>query len=297
MFWNVENYFDPKDDSIAMDDDFTPTGKMHWTWKRFCHKRDGIMKVIAAAGGKEWNLPVLVGLAEVEDDYVLYSLCKETPMRRWGYGFIHFDSPDRRGIDCALLYRNDRFVPFESCHISLSDSTKNIYTRDLLLVGGVLDGKDSIYVMVVHLPSKLGGAEAQRIRISALRRIRETMDSVMTRHPEAKGVVMGDFNADGHERLFGETLGLDEHGRNRQGWRDLLWDTPHTEGTYKYQNEWSCIDHILSNIEDMRGEIFAPSFLMTEDRTHQGLKPARTYLGPKYLGGLSDHLPIIGAMH
>ena len=118
-FWNVENYFDTQHDTLKEDMEFTPTGKNHWTAKRYADKRNKIYKMVAAM---QW--PVVVGLAEVENDRVLRDLCRYTPLRRYGYEFVHYESPDRRGVDCALLYRKELFTVFESQRIDVSDSTE-----------------------------------------------------------------------------------------------------------------------------------------------------------------------------
>lgn len=294
LFWNVENYFDPRHDTSKLDEQFTPEGELRWTWKRFYNKRNGIAKVIAAASGTEWQPPVIVGLAEVENDYTLYTLCSETPLRKLDYKYIHFESPDRRGIDCALLYRSSRFTPFLAHPISISDTSRDFYSRDLLIVGGRLDEEDSIYLIVCHLPSKLGGFAAGLHRKEAARILLHTMDTLQAHHPEAGIVVMGDFNMDSHEAEFQELFGMNPQGENPQGWKDLLWKIPKGTGSYKYHGLWNCIDHVISNIDGMTAEVFAPKFLLADDKTYHGLCPFRTYHAYRYQGGFSDHLPVLG---
>lgn len=131
--WNVENFFDVRDDTLTRDEEFTPQGENHWTWRRFADKRDKIYKTIAAMG-----YPAVVGLVEVENAEVLRQLCMGTPLRRKQYGFVHYDSPDPRGIDCALLYRSDAFRLLESRPLPLLHQP----TRDVLLATGVLPQGD-----------------------------------------------------------------------------------------------------------------------------------------------------------
>ena len=127
--WNVENLFDTRHDTMKDDCAFTPEGDNHWTSKRYQDKQNKIFKTIAAM---QW--PVVVGMAEVENDHVLRDLCRNTPLRKLGYDFVHFESPDQRGVDCALLYRKGLFDLFESTNIYVSDTTEGFYTRDILLV-------------------------------------------------------------------------------------------------------------------------------------------------------------------
>lgn len=290
-FWNVENYFDVVDDSTTLDDAFTPHGENHWTNARFEKKCNAIMKVFAAMGDTE--LPVMMGMAEVENDYVMSQLCNGTPLRKLGYDYVHFDSPDPRGIDCALVYNTRRFKPFYRSAINVSDSVSGFFTRDLLLVGGVIDKVDTLWAMVCHLPSKRGGILAEKHRLQILQKIRGIADSLMITYSASKVVIMGDFNADRREPTYMQGLNLDEEGRTASGLRDLLWQTPVDRGTYKYQGLWSVIDHVITNVEEAVAEIMEFDFLLVPDKTNKGMRVNRTYLGMRYQGGYSDHLPIV----
>lgn len=286
-FWNVENYFDTQHDTLKEDMEFTPTGKNHWTAKRYADKRNKIYKTIAAMG-----YPVAVGLAEVENDRVLRDLCRFTPLRRVGYEFVHYESADLRGIDCALLYRQDMFKVTESYPIVVADSTEQFYTRDILLVGGVLDKGDSCYLLVNHWPSKRNGDEAERRRRAIAQRLLRIMDSLQQSHPTALVLAMGDFNAAPEEDAISQGLGFGGGYHNSEGFYNLMYNIPKGEGSYKYRGAWSCIDQMIANRE-LEVEIFAPDYLLVEDSRYMGKKPFRTYTGMKYLSGFSDHLPII----
>lgn len=290
-FWNVENFFDTWKDTLKDDGSFTPEGDHHWVPRKYQKKKNNIYKTIAAM---RW--PVVVGLAEVENDYVLYDLCRNSPLRKMGYDFIHYESPDERGVDCALLYRADRFEVFMTGIVQVSDSTQGLYTRDVLLVGGVLrDAKgagDSCFVLVMHWPSKLGGAEAEGHRMAIARRVNETMDHLQRTHPGALVVAMGDLNATSDEAPVSQGLGFGGGLRNALGFYDLVNTLPKGQGSYKYQGQWQYIDHVIANRE-MPVEVFAPDFLLVDDETYLGRKPFRTYLGMRYVGGFSDHLPIL----
>lgn len=290
-FWNVENLFDTWHDTLKDDCAFTPEGDNHWTSKRYQDKQNKIFKTIAAM---QW--PVVIGMAEVENDHVLRDLCRNTPLRKLGYDFVHFESPDQRGIDCALLYRKGCFEVLEARSIYVSDTAEGFYTRDILLVGGVL--RDTVscgntcYILVNHWPSKRGGAEAERHRMEIAQLLLHTMDSLRSSHPAALVLAMGDFNASGNEEAISRGLGFGGGERNPEGFYNLTTQIPQGEGSYKYKDTWSCIDQAISN-RKLKVELFAPDFLLVDDEKYMGRKPFRTYTGMNYLGGYSDHLPIV----
>lgn len=270
--WNVENYFDTFDDTLTMDDDFTPKGESHWTQQRYREKRNVLSKTIAAMGA-----PDIMGLCEVENEKVVRELIEATALRKAKYGFVHFDSPDRRGIDCALLYRKERFQVLEAGAVSLSIPEKDYYTRDLLLVVGVTKAKDTLAMIVAHLPSKRGGGPASQQRERAMRKIETLRDSLL--HHCREVVVMGDFN---HQVAAGEGA-----------------------GSYKYQGTWEWIDQIFvferGGMTDWDAcgketRAFAAEWLLEEDPRWLGNKPFRCFLGGSYHGGVSDHLPIVRSL-
>ena len=158
MFLNCENLFDPEDDPLKDDDDYTPDGDYHWTRSRYWDKLDAVSKVIVAAD--EDLAPALVGLSEVENETVLNDLTARAALREAGYRFVMTDSPDRRGIDVALLYRRSyfRLLGQESLSVNLKPYGGGA-TRDILHVTGVLENFDTIDVYVCHWPSRYGGVE------------------------------------------------------------------------------------------------------------------------------------------
>ena len=302
VFWNVENLFDTYDDTARNDDAFTPTGENHWTNKRYNTKLTHIYKTLAAMGeisDSGLQMPLAVGMAEVENDKVLRDLCQGTPLRRFGYNFIHFDSPDRRGIDNALLYRIDLFTPFLSQNICVSDSSKHFFTRDILLVEGCTATSDTLIFIVVHLPSRRSD-DNDRHRRDIAQKLRYIMDTIAYAHPEAAIVTMGDFNASPQEPEMRNILMHD----NDSLFVNLM-DRSNDPGSYKYQGNWSFLDQIIVSANlttgdtlcpfrliDTKGSAFQASFLLKDDEKHLGQKPYRTYLGIRYLGGFSDHLPV-----
>lgn len=284
MFWNVENYFDTYDNPTTSDEEFTPTGDNRWSWKRFEKKRDDIAKTFLLAADEYGELPGIIGVAEIENKFVLDQLIEETPLARAGYRYIHKDSPDSRGIDVALLYREEKFKPIHTTYIEAS-----FPTRDVLYTKGVVEGKDTIHIMVNHWPSKRGNESSsgkKREYVSLM--VSRTVDSILQSSPDANILLMGDFN----DTPFSAPL------QNLGQLTNLALKAKGAEGTYKYQQEWSVIDQILvsENLVKHAGkrmEIFAPEALLTEDATYMGIKPKRTYSGPRYLGGVSDHLPVL----
>ena len=296
MFWNVENYFDPFDDPLKNDNEFTAAAERRWTWARFELKRDGLAQAIVAAGDAWGGLPAMVGLAEVENRTVVSQLVHKTMLEDLGYGFVHRESPDERGIDVALLYRKDvfRVVAVDSLRIP------GFVTRDILYVkfrempgqaGHDAEGlraglprvgeEPLLHVFVVHLPSKRGGARASDSRReAALGVLQGAVDSLLREDSERRIVVMGDFN-DTDPVVTGLVP-------------PPFDGTPATPGTLKYHGRWEQIDHFfLSPAVEGSMQIFAPGFLLEPDVAWLGDKPRRTYVGPRYNGGLSDHLPII----
>ncbi|MCL2097579.1 MAG: endonuclease [Bacteroidales bacterium] len=307
MFYNVENFFDPFDDPKTQDEEFTPTGKKRWTWQRLAQKRSGIAKTIIAAG--EGDAPVLVGFAEVENFLVLKQLVEQTPLARIGYGIVHHDSPDPRGIEVALLYRNDRFKLLHRHFYKLRLPSGSSRTREILYAKGVLDSRDTLHVLVNHWPSKLGNAQQSLAkRMTAARKAKAICDSIFGVNPSANILVMGDFNdspeslpiVKGLAALPPDTLII-----NNRLYNLMLPLAKRGEGSYKYKSEWEMIDLFFvsgnmllqsNGIKYKNAYIFKADFLLEEDKKHHGKRPFRTYEGMKYLGGVSDHLPVVMIM-
>lgn len=279
-FWNLENYFDPFDDPLADDGDFTPRGKKRWSWNKFILKRNGIAKTILAMSDSAGRLPDVVAFAEVENRMVLKQLVKETPLEKYGYGIVHRNSPDRRGIDVALIYRKERFRVIAVDSIRVASSSP---TRDILYVKGVFHPSDTVHLLVNHWPSKVSSGSGSR-RVSAAAALCRTVDSILFADPGAGLLALGDFNdtpdnvaplLDGALRPLADSLFA--AGR----------------GTIRYKGRWELIDQCYTTLPDARMLIFDAPFLLEEDADYLGVKPRRTYLGQSWKGGLSDHLPIL----
>ena len=295
VFWNLENFFDPFDDSLTVDEEFTPTGDKHWTWKKFLVKRNLIAKALLSMHDSYGDWPLAVGFAEVENRMVLRQLTERTPLAKLGYGVVHRDSPDSRGIDVGFIYREEYMTVLEvEARTVLTGRERP--TRDILHVtaGLYLPGgpPDTVHFIINHWPSKFGGEEYSRpFRQAAsdtLRRVVGALrDSVSGELPPV--IVMGDFNDTPDSPpvvslqrgtgLLNPGLSLHERG----------------EGTLKYNGRWELIDLFLisPSLEDARMELYSHPLLLEDDEKFLGQKPFRTYYGPRWNGGASDHLPIV----
>lgn len=303
VFYNTENLFDTRNDPSTADDEFTPRGSKHWTRARYIDKLRKTADVIEKAGEGEW--PVFVGLAEVENRAVLDDLSQKTILARANYGIVHQDSPDRRGIDVALLYRKDYFELLTSDFFTLSfpeDTT--IRTRDILYASGRL-GKDTLHFFVCHFPSMIGGekqSEWRRIRAASV--LRAKADSLFRLNIQAAVVIMGDMNGTANTKAQKvlKTKNPDKQITDGELYNTGFYLLKKEEGSYRYRGRWQTIDHIIVSSSLLNGRcswqagrhvsVFSAPFLLEEDKTYFGYKPFPTYRGPRYTGGYSDHLPL-----
>ena len=320
MFWNVENFFDWRNDSTTVSDvEFSAAGERHWTWKRFQAKATAFAKALFWVEAETGRLPDIIGLEEVENAFVLRQVLQKTALRKLDYKYVHYDSPDRRGIDVALLYRSSRLELLDSkpCHLFAADTV--LATRDILLCvfrrvtpgallvpgspSSLVPGSSSsvipglsrnlpeavpFAVLVNHHPSKYGGAaESEPRRRIAVERLRFLTDSLAALGID-RIIAGGDFNDTPENPVFGllePTLVPMHMDLFRRGL-----------GTIKYDGKWDLIDHIYVSpalAPLARMQILRIPFLLTRDTVHSGEKPLRTYTGPRHTGGVSDHLPIL----
>ena len=275
MFWNLENYFDWKDEA---------PGIRNWTRRKFQRKSLAIAKTVFWISDAEGRLPDVIGLAEVENRFVLERLLRDTPLHRAGYGIVHYDSPDPRGIDVALLYRRETLKLLESKPLRVGGGAFS--TRDILLAKFLMESGDSLVFLVNHHPSKYGGGSGER-RKAALGRLKEATDSLLAEGNDDI-VAMGDFNdtpestEEYSSGMVNLALPLSKRG----------------EGTIKYSGKWELIDMffisqgVASRNPGAFMKVVKVPFLTVRDNSHSGEKPLRTYSGPGYAGGVSDHCPI-----
>lgn len=321
-FWNVESFFDPFVDSTMTYNDFTEEGSQHWTKSRFYRKRNNVYKAILALSE---DRPIgILGLCEVENDYVLRSLFQYTPLKNHHYRWVHYEGPDRRGIEPAIVYSLDHFMLVESSVFPYYNPEDPTYrSRDILYAKFVAKAPeqgrraeeptftaDTLHVFVNHWPSRYNGElETIGSRACAAALLRSKVDSIMGAASQGylpKIIIMGDLNDSPNDESVHDILCAHHHSENNEGYLvNLFGDTKPLgfEGTLKHQDDWQIFDQIivtesLMNTQDgfryQQGSarIFHPDFLLTEDETHRGKKPFRTYLGPRYIGGFSDHLPV-----
>jgi endonuclease/exonuclease/phosphatase family metal-dependent hydrolase len=290
-WWNVENLFDTRDDPRTNDDDFTPQGDYRWTRRKLQAKLQGIAKTLAMM-----DLPDVVGLAEVDNSYVLRELCNGTPLNRAGYRYVHHDSPDRRGIDVALIYRQDRFRVLSDSVVRVSDSAAGFYTRDILVVEGVTPQGDTLCLVLNHWPSKKGGEEAEAHRMEIAARLRGLMKELQDKYPQGAVVAMGDMNSTADEQPMSEGMAFGDDSVNADGIRNLTLRLPRDWGSHKFQGQWDYIDQVLLlagdgwQVGDLK--VMRYDHLLTSDKNRTGVRPKRTNQGMRYEGGLSDHLPL-----
>lgn len=342
-FWNMENFFDPFVDSTKAYNAFTEDGMQHWTKTRFYRKRNNMYKAILAMSE---NRPLgLLGMCEVENEYVLSSLFEQTPLKKHNYRWVHYEGPDKRGIDPAIVYSLDHFQLVESAVIPYYNPEDTAYhSRDILyakfvavspngagdrgslsamtphgethsegviagLTRNLLQARDTIHVFVNHWPSRYSGElETVGSRSCSAAILRAKVDSIVDAAPEGyrpKVIMMGDLNdcptdpsvydvlRARHPSEMVEDCYINLFGKN---------DGLGFEGTLKHQTDWQIFDQIIVTPGVMDGEglrylegsarIFHADFMLEDDETYHGKKLFRTYIGPRYFGGFSDHLPV-----
>ncbi|MGB5238151.1 MAG: endonuclease [Flavobacteriaceae bacterium] len=298
-FYNLENLFDTEDDSFSLDDDFTPEGAKKWSNKRYKRKLSKLSKTIDQLGRKESALPpALVGVAEVENKRVVQELLQCGPLKKIPYDYIHFDSPDERGIDTALIYHKEHFKPLFSEPIPLFIENKEgerDMTRDILYVYGMLNG-EAVHLFVNHWPSRRAGEElTSSKRLSAADTIISYMSGLEKEHEQLNYIVMGDFNDGPEDRSIKHLV---ESKDLYNPMEKLI--TP-DRGSANYKRSWSLFDQIIvshSFFDFKKGthsfahaNIFDEYFLTEWKGKYRG-NPFRTYVGRKYKGGYSDHFPV-----
>lgn len=297
-FYNLENLFDTKNDPNKLDDDFTKEAKRKWNEKKFRKKIKKLGAIIQQIGYQDISHPpVIIGVAEVENKYVLQELVTSKFLKDKGYQFVHFNSPDERGIDTALLYRADYFKIIETQAITLhikNDVGERDFTRDILHVKGVLD-HETVHILVNHWPSRRAGSESTEYkRIAAATKNKEIAATIRANNPDAKIIVMGDFNDDPKSKSMQHLVGTTFYNP-----MELL----HTKyaGSLNYKGNWNLFDQILisTNFLQQHGntfrfiesKIFNPKSLTEYEGRNKG-NPFRTFIGHKYIGGISDHFPV-----
>ena len=307
-FYNVENLFDTENDSLTFDDDRTPEGKDGWTQIRYKQKVANIAKVLSQIGSVTTQTsPDIIGLCEIENKKVLEDLVSHPNLQKMNYGIVHFDSPDERGIDVALIYKRAVFLPtsFHSRRLLLQNiDGERDYTRDQLVVGGLLDD-EQIYCIVNHWPSRSGGvARSKPKRLAAAKLNKRIIDSILEIDQSAKIISMGDLNDDpindSHRKIL-KTNGNQKNLEENDLFNPMEKLFSKGIGSLAYRDKWNLFDQIYftANLLEKEGgsyrfwkaNVFTATYLFSKKGKYKGY-PFRTYAGGNYTGGYSDHFPV-----
>lgn len=307
-FYNLENLFDTIDTPDVRDFEFTPAGPKKWTGQRYWHKINQMADVISKLGAHE-NLPgpAVIGMSEMENRAVLEGLVATPQLAHLNYRIVHYDSPDKRGIDVALLYQpryfhltNSRSVPL----ILHNEEGHRIFTRDQLVVSGIFDG-EPMHFIVNHWPSRRGGESGSSpFRNAAARLSRALVDSIADIDKNAKVIVMGDLNDDPIDESVYQILNARENPRKLK--RDELFNATGQlykkgVGTLAYRGKWNLFDQIImtQSFLNKRDDgyqyhstrIYNESYMQVQEGSYKGY-PFRSFVGNNYHGGYSDHFPV-----
>ncbi len=325
-FYNVENLYDTINDPKVNDEEWLPTGSQKWTGSKYRTKLGNLARVISEIGTAENpNMPTVLGVAEIENRGVLEDLIKQPKLAGKNYGIIHFDSPDRRGIDVGFLYQKAHFTPTSYKNIPLivrlgndgmpedkkeedtddkpqtEGSTRRLLTRDQLLVTGLLDGEE-IHFIVNHWPSRYGGEKrSSPNREAAAALNKKIIDSLYKINPDAKVITMGDLNDGPYNKSIKKVLGA--KGKKDQVGKNGLFN-PMEEmsqkgvGSLAYRDAWDLFDQMIvteplirkdySSFRFWKAGVFSKQYMKQASGQYKGY-PNRNWNG---VPGYSDHFPV-----
>ncbi len=304
-FYNLENLFDTIDTPDVNDFEFTPEGPNKWNSKKYYEKLENMARVISKIGTDVTpHGPAVIGVSEIENSTVLEDLAKQEAIADRNYQVVHIDGPDKRGVDVALLYQPEYFeLTNKISHRLTIEGRDDFFTRDQLMVSGMLDGEE-FHFIVGHWPSRRGGESRSRpLRNAAGDLGRHIIDSILNVNPNAKIVYMGDLNDNpdnasvlkhlqakpdldkvSEGELFNPFFDFYKKGIGSSAWRDT----------------WSLFDMVIPNhnllkkdfstYQYYKASVFNKPFLQQKSGRFKGY-PYRTYAGGQYLGGYSDHFP------
>ena len=297
IFYNVENLFDDVDDAIQGDDEFTKNGLRAWSSFKYSSKIAKLSQVILASNN--WNSPALIGVSEIENRNVVKKLCSNSILKKIGYKIIHKESKDRRGIDVALMYDPEYFFIIDSSfyEVELNDGT---FSRDILYAKlGYCD--DILHVFVCHWPSRYSGSYySESKRMIASNVLFEQYSKLFSIYRNPKVLIMGDFNDDPNDKSARDLIKKSKFDENSA--LVNLMNDDFKYGTIKYQNRWFLFDQFIVSegllLDSGLSVIGKPKicnlpFILIKDDKYLGMKPFRTFSGYKYIGGYSDHFPIL----
>ncbi|MFZ4399696.1 MAG: endonuclease/exonuclease/phosphatase family protein [Bacteroidales bacterium] len=304
-FYNLENFFDTIKQDNLNGEEFTPDGMYRWNTEKYNIKLKNMSEVISKIGDElVKGGPIIMGVSEIENRSVLEDLVIQPALKPMNYGIVHYDSPDRRGIDVGFIYQKQHFKVTKSYVVPLTmpDDT-SFRSRDQLVVYGLFDG-DPICVIVNHWPSRSGGekkSEPKRERAAQV--CRSIADSIMKKDPNAKIIIMGDLNDDPNntsllkflkaKKTMEETKPGDLFNPMYKLFKDGI-------GSLAYRDSWNLFDQIIvsypliekdkSSYRLYQAKIYNKNYLTTKDGQYTGY-PWRTFSGTTFTAGYSDHFP------
>lgn len=307
-FYNVENLFDLEDDPDRNDAEFLPGGAYGWSQEHLDTKLENLATVISELGDDDG--PEVLGLAEVENRAVVEMLCKHPLLKKHKYEVVHSESPDPRGIDCALVYKKKDFLPLyhKTYSIDFSDVNPDVKSRDILLVKGLIGKEREVTFVVNHWSSRRGGPEASSWkREKAATVLRHVLDSIQELDPQANVVIMGDFNDEPQDKSIRGILksGKDAQEATNTGLYNAFAKLKiDGNGTLKYKGRWDLFDQImvttpmtrpnaLLHYIDCSGSIYNPKWMRVQKEGDWIDAPKRSHIRKKfYPDGYSDHFPV-----
>ncbi len=313
VFYNLENFFDTINDPETRDDEFTPDGSRKWNTVKYNKKLNNMERVLFDIASVQKTYPAVIGVSEVETRGVLEDIVSTPKLAPANYRIVHYDSPDRRGIDVGFLYRPDIFKLEGSAEIPFKmPGQPNFLTRGFVTMWGTIDD-EPFFFLVSHWPSRLGGKEASSPkREAAGRAIRMIKDSVLKNNPSTKVVIMGDLNDDATDKSIvdPDCLGAKAKVKDLQTgdfYNPFIDVFKAGMGTLAYQDSWNLFDNIIvsenlvNDKEGLRlkksdgskynGYIFRRPYMVQQSGQYRGY-PLRTFVGTNFQDGFSDHFPV-----
>jgi hypothetical protein len=306
-FYNLENLFDTINSNGNYDLEYSPKGRKKWDHNKYMKKLNNMAFVINQLARESCPLgPAVIGISEIENRKVLEDLVSTEYLAPSNLQIVHYDSPDRRGVDVGLLYNPQLFTLISSSSHRLTiPGEPDFYTRDQLLVNGIMNGEE-FHFIVNHWPSRRGGEKTSRyLRVAAAKLSKQIADSIRSVNPDAKIMIMGDLNDDPTNVSVRDVLGAKEKRNNVKN-EDLF--NPMAEilrkgiGSLGYQGSWNMFDQIIitgnmlgndrNTFKFWKAEVFNRDFLIQQEGQYKGY-PLRTHSGDIFLNGYSDHFPVI----
>lgn len=305
-FYNLENLFDTIHDTGKNDFEYLPDGTNKWGTMRYTNKLKNMATVLNEMSTDMLPMGLAaVGVSEVENYRVLKDLVSHPVLAARGWDIIHIEGPDRRGVDCALLYNPKLFKPVTSKLVpyTTEDNDTTYKTRGFLTVSGDMAG-ERVHIIVNHWPSRYASSPA-RERAGVL--VKAVKDSLMAEQPNSKVIIMGDMNDDPDDKSLKTCLGAKREQNQIKRDTDLYnpwWNILRDKGlgTLKYKGKWNLFDQVIvsgnlvgkdrATLKYFKPEIFSRSYMLQTEGKYKG-SPKRTHAGGVWLNGYSDHLPVI----